>query len=123
MFKNESELLYANKDQFAEEISNWVQEHYPNRTTYYDKCSRDVRYVIQALVYCLDDGNFSAMEHMSTMFYTKGILQLKTTEVEFKAYDMLLEKIKDLFKDEFAAVNHCNSAIMILKGQLTKTKL
>lgn len=120
MFKTESELLYSHKQDFADQISKWVELNYPERTTEHEKCARDVRYVIQALVFCLNEGNIFAADHISTMFYTNKTLQLKSTYVEFAAYDLLLEKIYELFPNNIDAVAHCREAINVLKSKLTQ---
>jgi len=122
MYQTESALLLSCKQKFSEEVSTWVEAKYPDRTKYFDKCSRDIRYVIQALVYCLSDGDFAAMTHTSSMFFTKKKLQLQSTHVEFVAYDLLLNKIEDLFDKHgyTQATNHCAAALQVLKDNLTK---
>ena len=95
-FTLSAELLLANRTEMSEQVTNWVVEHYPSRTQYFEKCSRDVGYIIKALAHQISE-NQNAIETVSKMFFKKGVLQLKSTDVEFAAYEILLAKINELF--------------------------
>lgn len=97
MFKKEAELLLQNKDYIASNTSKWVQQKYPYRTTEFEKCTRDVSYIIQALATCLEENNTQHIDFISRLFFKGGEIQLKSTDVEFAAYDYLFEEVTKLF--------------------------
>lgn len=119
MYTNASKILKENTNTLASIVTSWVIENHPLRTNNFEKCSRDLRYIIKALVHCLHDNNSQAIDHISTMFFTNNILQLKTTDVEFAAYDVLLNEIEKIFTDaEEGAISFCKSLIEKLKNNL-----
>ncbi len=121
MFKNASNTLELNKDKLANLVTQWVIDNYPKRTTEYDKCTRDVRYIISAITMCLKEGDTNAIDNISRMFFDRGVLQLKTLHVEFDAYNFLVNEIKKLIVDtEEGAGSHCDIVISRLKANLTK---
>ena len=97
-FNLSAKLLLSNSKELSTQITNWVIEHYPNRTQYFEKCTRDVECIIEALAHQIDH-NQNAIEKVSRKFFTKDGLQLKSTDVEFAAYQVLLTKIDELFKN------------------------
>ena len=121
MFINASSIIQTNKDELAKNVTQWVTANYPERTTEYDKCTRDVGYIITSIIYCLKDGNTTAIDNLSRMFFNRGVLQLKSVHVEFDAYTFLVEEIKKLIIDaEDGAGEHCSLAITRLKQNLCK---
>jgi hypothetical protein len=98
VYTEAAKLIRENKEVLASQVSNWVKENYPDRTNEYDKCARDMSYILKSLAYCLDDGDRTAIESLSRMFFTRGVLQLKSVGVEFEAYDFIVEEIENLFK-------------------------
>ncbi len=75
MFNNAANILLKNKDVLALKVKEWIQNNFPNRTLEYDKCSRDVSYIIKALSYSLNDNTSYAVDHLASMFYTQGIIK------------------------------------------------
>lgn len=121
MFKNAASIVETNKDILAKSVTQWVIDNYPERTTEYDKCTRDVRYIITAMVFCLKEGDTTAIDNISRTFFNRGVLQLKSLRVEFEAYTFLVNEIKKLIVDvEEGAENHCSLAITRLKHNLGK---
>ena len=96
MFKNAASIVETNKDILAKSVTQWVIDNYPERTTEYDKCTRDVRYIITAMVFCLKEGDTTAIDNISRTFFNRGVLQLKSLRVEFEAYTFLVMKLKNL---------------------------
>lgn len=121
LFTDAAKIIQTNKDELAKNVTHWVTANYPKRTTEYDKCTRDVGYIITALIYCLKDGNITAIDNISRMFFNMGKLQLKSLYVEFEAYSFLIEEMKKLIVDaEEGAGEHCALAISRLKQNLGK---
>lgn len=92
-------LLRTNIDILASEIKKQVIKTYPKRTQYFDKCSRDISYILTALAECIDQNSFSSLDYVIKNFFRGGKLQLSNTEVEFWAYELAESKILNLFKE------------------------
>jgi nitroreductase len=117
MFKEAAQTLNDENKTLSHSVSAWVQEKFPYRTREYEKCTRDVSYIIQALESCLLENNFQHIDFISRLFFKGGKLQLKSTDVEFEAYVYLLELIKPLISKE--AFAHCDQCISRLKHNLS----
>jgi hypothetical protein len=91
-------LLRTHIDQIANEIKDNVMQQYPNRTNFFDKCSRDLKYILTAIANCIDENSFSSLDHVIRQFFRGGELQLKEIEVELWAYNIAETRILDLFK-------------------------
>ena len=119
MYTKAANTVRENKESIAAIVSNWVEGNHPNRTTEYDKCKRDVGYIIQSLSYCLDEGNSLAIDHVARMFFKGGMLQLKSTDVELEAYDILLIEVEKVLTDaEIGSFDFCKLIINRLKKHL-----
>jgi nitroreductase len=116
MFIVESCLLEKHKNEIAEDITKWVKENYPRRTNDFSKCTRDLTYIINSLIYCLQDGHITPIDHLSRMFFKRGVLQLKTLHVEFEAYGVMLNFIKEKFE------NFNPEALKLLEDAIEKLK-
>lgn len=120
MFHKAANIIEKNRDELATQVSNWVQNRFPYRTREFEKCQRDVSYIIQALESCLKENNTQHIDFISRMFFKGRELQLKSTDVEFEAYDYLLLKIENLLVDaEINAFSYCQEIVARLKHRLT----
>lgn len=120
MFKNAAQLLTANKKELALKVTDYVKENFPYRTREYEKCTRDVEFIIEAMISCLKDNNTQHIDYISRLFFKGGELQLKSTEVEFLAYDFLLSIIKPLLgAAEQGSLEKCSEILNRLKTNLT----
>lgn len=62
--------LIANKDFLAAEVNAWVNLNYPSHDHDVDKCTRDVKYAINALIYdILYGGNSATYDQAKFFFY------------------------------------------------------
>jgi hypothetical protein len=119
MYIKAADVVEKNINYLSNKISSWVQENHPNRTTEFDKCSRDLSYIVRALANCLKNNNTLAIDHISGIFVSNGILQLKSTVVELEAYDVLLTELKEILIDvENDAFDFCELIILRLKDNL-----
>jgi len=120
MYTNAAKILKDQNFTLANKISKFVQENFPYRTREFEKCSRDVSFIISAIESCLNHGNTQHIDYVSRLFFKDGVLQLKTVDVEFIAYDELLMYIKPLLEDaEEGSYDFCVEMIARLKDNLT----
>lgn len=120
MYTNAAKILKDQNFTLANKISKFVQENFPYRTREFEKCSRDVSFIISAIESCLNHGNTQHIDYVSRLFFKDGVLQLKTVDVEFIAYDELLMYIKPLLEDaEESSYDFCVEMIARLKDNLT----
>ena len=120
MYTSAAKILKDQNSNLANKISKFVQEQFPYRTREFEKCSRDVSFIISAIESCLKHGNAQHIDYVSRLFFKDGVLQLKTVDVEFIAYDELLMYIKPLLDNaEEGSYNFCIEMIARLKDNLT----
>ena len=120
IYSKAAELLKEHNYTLATKVTNFVQENFPYRTREYEKCTRDVSYIITAVESCLKEGNTQHIDYVSRLFFKGGEIQLKSTDVEFFAYDHLLSLIEVPFTEvEDGAFNFCKELIQRLKDNLT----
>ena len=119
MYTLSSSILKEHNYNLANKVSAYVQENFPYRTREYEKCTRDVSYIISALESCLKENNTQHIDYVSRLFFKGGEIQLKSTEVEFLAYDYLLTLIQPLFETvEEESFKFCQELIEKLKYNL-----
>lgn len=120
MFKKAAQILNNENKKLSQSVTLWVQEKFPYRTKEYEKCTRDVSYILQAIESCLNEGNTQHIDFISRMFFKGKVIQLKSTDVEFLAYEFMLTEIKKLFNDvEDDAFDFCVDLVNRLKNHLT----
>ena len=116
MYTTASLLLNEHNYNLSNKVATYVKENFPYRTREFEKCSRDVSFIIQALETCLKENNKQHIEYVARLFFKGGDLQLKSTEVEFIAYDYLLSLLEPLLTEaEEGAHNYCKQLIEQLK--------
>ena len=103
MYIDSANVLSKHKLALSLKISKWVEEHHPERTTEYDKCERDIGYIINSIENCLRKGNHQSIDYIGHMFYKGDKLQLKSVDVEFLAYDKLNLELQSIISN----VNAC----------------
>jgi hypothetical protein len=120
MFKKAAQILNNENKKLSQSVTLWVQEKFPYRTREYEKCTRDVSYILQAIESCLNEGNTQHVDFIGRMFFKGKVIQLKSTDVEFLAYEFMLTEIKKLFNDvEDDAFDFCVDLVNRLKNHLT----
>lgn len=120
MYNRAAQILEENRFELASMASKWVQTNHPERTPYYDKCVRDVSLIISALELCLRENNTQAIDYVASKFFKWGVLQIKSTNVEFETYDILLLEIeKKLVDAEHGSATFCKELISHLKELIT----
>jgi nitroreductase len=120
MYIKTASVIRTHRNEIAKNVSDWVQEKFPYRTTEYEKCTRDVSYIIQSLESCLKENNTQHVDFISRMFFSGGQLQLKSTDVEFEAYEFLLLEFERVLENiEPAGLDFCKQLVSRLKTNLT----
>lgn len=119
MYTNASALIGNNKNILAIRTSDWVKEKYPYRTVEFEKCFRDISYIIQALESCLKENNTQHIDFIARLFFKGTEIQLKSIDVELLAYEFLFEELKKiLLNKEPMALEYCRFLIDRLKSKL-----
>lgn len=119
MFTKAAKKLEFHRTQLSTITTEWVQEKFPYRTREYEKCTRDISYILQAFESCLKENNTQHIDYIARMFFKGGELQLKSTDVEFEAYDFLLSEIAKILVDvEDNSLDFCRTLIDRLKNRL-----
>lgn len=119
MYLKASKILLDNAYSLSHKVSNFVEENFPYRTREFEKCARDVSYIIKALATCLKENNTQHIDYISRLFFKGGEIQLKSTDVEFIAYEHLLSLIDPLFENvEEGSFTFCQKLIQQLKFNL-----
>lgn len=111
MYNTAVNILKNNKSKISSTVTDWIQTNYPDRTNEFEKCSRDISYIIQSLIYCLKENNTFAIDHITTMFFTDGKLELMSVEIEFLAYKFLCKEIENVLGDDIESIEYCNKLI------------
>lgn len=120
MYTKAADTLKENSSSLSEGISTWVKNHHPDRTSEYDKCARDVKYIIDSLELCLRENTSQAIDYIAKMFFRSEVLQLKSVHVEFQAYDILALQLEILLKDaEEGSAEFCKRLLDKLKDHLS----
>jgi len=83
-------------NKLASSVQVFVQEAFPNRTTSFKKCSRDAKYVIQAIAKCLESGNSDPIYSVAAKFYKGSKLQIVSIDAEVSAYTYLKSQIETI---------------------------
>lgn len=108
------ETLRYNKNLIIEKTVSWIKLTYPTRTTEFEKCSRDISYVIDAWIIDLENNNTLRTHYISNKFWSRGKSQLKSTDVELLAYDYINTLI-----NEYCPSNEIDNLIAITKHNIS----
>lgn len=114
-------ILRQNNKKLAQNVTKFVAKQYPRRTRTFDKCTRDLQYIITAIEKSIEKNDSSHMNHVIRNFYRGDKLQLVSTHVELVAYDNLLDRIIALFDKENIEETYATiarSCISMLKSGL-----
>ena len=114
-------ILRQNNKKLAQNVTKFVAKQYPRRTRTFDKCTRDLKYIITAIEKSIEKNDSSHMNHVIRNFYRGDKLQLVSTHVELVAYDNLLDRIIALFDKENIEETYATiarSCISMLKSGL-----
>ena len=102
--KNAGAQLQANKDFMAADVNAWVTNNYTAHFNTYSeaKCTRDSKYLVNAMTYDLLYGGTTAITVMAKSFFDGGISQLTTASeqaVVAAAYNHLASIASDIVQE------------------------
>jgi len=103
------QLILKNKDKIIENAVNWMKENHPNRTSNYNKCKRDLNFVLDAYISDLENNTDYNVRFIGESFWKGEIRQLKSFKVELAVYDFIIDYIiKNLSTDKIFNHNLIN---------------
>jgi hypothetical protein len=114
-------LLRKSNIKIASAITKEIIKNYPMRTENFEKCTRDLRYIITAIEKCIEKDSTYYIDHIIKNFYRGNKLQLQSINVELEAYDLLNDRINKLFLKHKISTEYTtivNSCITMLKSGL-----
>jgi hypothetical protein len=89
MIKNIQKLI-LNKNSIISNSIEWMKSHHPNRTTEYDKCHRDLNYILDSFINDLSEDTTRHTINIGSRFWSNGVMQLRGKDVEIAVYDFML---------------------------------
>ena len=118
MHRDSITIILENIDKIADNTTTWIKENYPDRTNDTNKCTRDIKHVLQTLLTAIENEDIAVMEKFARMFYQDGVIQLKSLHVEFDAYNYLLKQINNLVENQDFIIA-CEKHLQILKNKMS----
>lgn len=90
---NDIAILVNEKFKIIDNCVEYIRKEFPYRTTEYDKCFRDLNYIINAFVHDLNDDSTSNTIYIGNKFWIRDQLQITDKSVEIKVYNRMIEYI------------------------------
>lgn len=94
---NSVSLLRKHTKRIVKQVSVEISSKHPDRTIYFSKCSRDLKYILTAIADCLESDNQKSLMYVIKNFFRGGKLRLQSIDVEIEAYCITENKIHNLF--------------------------
>lgn len=85
--------IIKNKNKIAEDAVLWMKERYPTRTMTPEKCTRDVKYLLDAYVTDLINNTSIQTINIANNFWLTGVRQIKNYKVEVKVHRYIVNSI------------------------------
>ena len=89
-----SQIILENKNVIIENAIAWMKEKYPSRTNNYNKCIRDLNFMLNAYISDLRDNTDINTKFIGQTFWKGKQRQLKSFEVEIAVHNYIFEYIK-----------------------------
>lgn len=89
-----------NKKRLIKSCIAFQKENYPERTSDYDKCKRDLSYIIDAVTKDIKHNSTIFVSRVGNYFWYNGKRQISFYNVELAVYKFLLSQIKEQVSDE-----------------------
>ena len=86
-------ILEEKKQEIIAATIEWQKLNFPNRTKHYDKCERDLNYVLEAYIADIKEGSDYNTSYIGIRFWQGDELQIKQPEVEVAVHNFLVEYI------------------------------
>ena len=106
------------KEAYISECIDFLKNNFPERTTEYDKCVRDLEFIYDSITLDVENNTDENTKNVSAQFWHRGDCQLKHPETEIKVYDYLATLI---LKDNPNLESKIYKLIGIIKTTITTT--
>ena len=93
------QILQDQKELVINELSEYVKSAYPRRTKHFHKCGRDLTFVYEAYIDCLNHNSDRPLQFIIRNFYKRGECQLKSLHVELDVHVKLRNKMIQLLQE------------------------
>jgi len=110
-------IIKENKDSIVEKTDAWIKKTYPFSSQDNQHRTEDLKYILNSILYCLEDNTLIPMDNVARIFFDSGRLQLKYLHIEFECYNFILNCIQDLINDQ-QTIYLCTDAISKFKKNL-----
>jgi hypothetical protein len=94
------DLILLNREQIIEHALKWMKENYPARTEHYNKCIRDLRFVLGAYALDFKENTDTNIKFIGQAFWKGGVRQLQEYEAEISVHNFIVDYIKDNFSTD-----------------------
>jgi len=91
--EQEAKLILTNREKIIENVLVWQKENYPLRTDSYDKCERDLEFVIRAYYNDILSDTVRNIQNVSAMYWFNNRRQIVETETEFATHEFMVQYI------------------------------
>ena len=100
---NDVLILNQEKNNVTEACISYMKTHHATRTMLYDKCRRDIKYIIDAFIHDLSNNTTSNTIYVGNKFWIRNTRQIYTHEVELDVYNYMIIYIEQTFtvSDDF----------------------
>jgi len=89
-----TEYLTHNHEHISHKAVEWMKEKYPFRTTAYEKCTRDISYILKAYYQDLINNSSSKTVYTANKFWKGNVRQVENHEVEIAVHNYIVDFIK-----------------------------
>lgn len=108
-------INYTAKPVIIEECIQYIQTNWPRRTVEPAKCSRDLEYILDALIKDVEDKTTSNITYVANQFWYNDKRQIKSFDAEFDTYDFMCKILSEKLFTEKDDANHLENCILLLK--------
>ena len=101
---NNLSLLVSEKANIIEACISYMKVNYATRTNDYDKCRRDLTYIMEAFIHDLSNNTISNTIYIANRFWIRNKRQIGDYEVEVALYNYMIRYITEVHSvtQEFA---------------------
>lgn len=91
---NVAEYIAYNYENISNKAVEWMKEKYPFRTRAYEKCTRDISYILDAYYQDLTNNASSKTVYIANKFWKGNVRQIETYKVEIAVHNYIVDFIK-----------------------------
>ena len=96
----EIQQLIENKSIFINDTVQWQKNNHPARTVEYEKCIRDLNFVVDAYIADLTNETINNISYIGSKFWVGKERQINQHEVELEIHSFLIEQILKTIPDK-----------------------